>query len=184
MKAGERLACALAKAEQAALNQVLVELAKVDYRIMRQLECKFGVEVPVEELVAATRRAIADATKFDERDRNRDFAVDYEAYNAVAREFRILTKIGALRGAMRLALELMAKGSLQVEASDVGMMQEELEECLKVVIEGVDQDAGLSPTESKEWCAAMIREDRLGFICDPELQALSEQFEISSPSEF
>ena len=38
-----------------------------------------------DELVAATRQAIADATDFDERDINRNFDYDYEAYSEVKR---------------------------------------------------------------------------------------------------
>jgi hypothetical protein len=36
-----------------------------------------------DELVAATRQAIADATAFDARDINRNFDYDYEAYGEV-----------------------------------------------------------------------------------------------------
>ena len=41
---------------------------------------RFELEAPPEELAAATRQAIADATDFDERDINRNFDYDYEAY--------------------------------------------------------------------------------------------------------
>jgi len=56
---------------------VLVELAREDRGILRQLDARFELEAPPQELVAATRQAIADATDFDERDANRNFAYDY-----------------------------------------------------------------------------------------------------------
>ena len=74
----ERLAKALAKRTKAELIEALVETAKADRGILRRLETRFGVEAPSEELVAATRQAIADATDFDEREINYNFDYDYE----------------------------------------------------------------------------------------------------------
>ena len=104
---------------------------------MRRLESRFEVEPPPEELVAATRQAIADATDFDEREINYNFDYDYEAYSAVKRDFGRLIDLGHLRDAMELSLELMSQGSYQVEMSDEGLMTDDIEECLEVVVKAV-----------------------------------------------
>ena len=70
----------------------------------------FELKAPPEELVAATRQAIADATYFDKRDINRNFDYDYEAYEAVKRNLTRLIDLGHLRSAMDLSLELMSQG--------------------------------------------------------------------------
>ena len=57
-----------------------MELAEADRGVLRQLTARFDVATTPDELVAATHQAIADATDFDERDINRNFAYDYEAY--------------------------------------------------------------------------------------------------------
>jgi hypothetical protein len=64
-----------------------------------------------DELVAATRQAIADVTAFDEREINRNFDYDDEAYAEVNRNLGRLIASGRLRSAMPLALELMKRGS-------------------------------------------------------------------------
>jgi hypothetical protein len=56
-----------------------------------------------DELVAATRQAIADATAFDARDINRNFNHDYEAYVEVKWNLGRLVASGQLRLAMQLA---------------------------------------------------------------------------------
>jgi len=87
--------------------------------------------------VAATRQAIADATYFDKRDINRNFGYDYEAYEAVKRNLKRLIDLGHLRSATDLSLELMVKGSHQIEASDEGLMTDAVKECLGAVLEAV-----------------------------------------------
>ena len=68
---------ALARRKKAELVDVLVELAQADRGVLRQLTARFDVATAPDELVAATRQAIADATDFDEREINRNFAYDY-----------------------------------------------------------------------------------------------------------
>jgi hypothetical protein len=70
---------ALARRKKAELVDVLMELAQVDRGLLRQLTARFDVATTPEELVSATRLAIADATDFDEREINRNFDYDYEA---------------------------------------------------------------------------------------------------------
>ena len=174
----ERLRKALAKRTKDELIDVLVELAGEDRGILRRLDARFELEAPPKELVAATRQAIADATDFDERDINRNFDYDYEAYSEVKRNLSRLIDLGQLRLAMELSLELMKQGSHQVEMSDEGLMTDDIEECLQVVMQALKK-CDLPPGEVIAWCAAMLKSDRVGFICDRELRALQHHFEGS-----
>jgi hypothetical protein len=126
--------------------------------------------------VVATRQAIADATDFDERDINRNFSYDYAAYDAVKRNLRRLVGLGQLRLAMELSLELMDQGSCQVEMSDEGLMTDDIEECLKVVLQAL-RNCDLPASESMAWCRDMLKKDRVGFICEEELKALQHDLE-------
>ena len=58
-------------------------LSQVDRGVLRQLTARFAVATTLDELVAATHQAIADATAFDKRHMNRNFDYDDEAYWAV-----------------------------------------------------------------------------------------------------
>jgi len=172
----EGLRKALAKRTKGELIDALVEFAGDDRGILRRLDARFELEAPPQELVAATRQAIADATYFDKRDINRNFRYDYAAYSAVKRNLGRLIGLGQLRSAMELSLELMEKGSYQVEMSDEGLMTDDIEECLQVVMEAL-QKCDLPAGEVIAWCAEMIKRDRVGFIYDQELRALQLQFE-------
>ena len=175
----DRLGAALAKRTKAELVDALVEIARDDRGLMRRLESRFGVETPPKELVAATRGAIADATDFDDREINRNFDYDYEAYSVVKRNFGRLIEMGHLRAVMELSLELMSQGSYQVEMSDEGMMTEDVEACLQVVIKAL-RECDLPAVEVIAWCAGMVTRDRVGFICDKELRALQDSFRGSA----
>ena len=172
----ERLRKALAKRTKGELVDVLVELAGADRNLLRRIDARFGLEAPPQELVVATRQAIADATDFDERDINRNFDYDSEAYDQVERNLVRLVELGQLRLAMELSLELMDQGSRQVEMSDEGLMTEEIEECFQVVAQAL-QKCDLPRGEVHAWCDEMLRRDRVGFIYDRELQVLRKHFE-------
>jgi hypothetical protein len=165
------LRAALTRRKKAELVEVLMELAEADRGILRQLTARFDVAPAPDELVAATRQAIADATDFDERDINRNFDYDYEAYGEVKRNLGRLIGSGQLRQAMPLALELMKRGSYQVEMSDEGLMTEDIEACLKVVLEAL-RKCDLPAAEVIAWCSAMLENDRIGFIAREPLQSL------------
>jgi hypothetical protein len=90
---GARLGKALAKCRKADLVDILVELAKEDRNVLRRLDSRLELEAPPPELVAATRQAITDATDFDERDINRNFSYDYEAYEEVKRNLTRLVPV-------------------------------------------------------------------------------------------
>ena len=169
----------MAKRTKAELIDALLELAADDRRISRQLEERFELETPPQELVAATRQAIADATYFDQRDMNRNFPYDHAAYDAVQRNLGRLIGQGHLRAAMELSLELMVKGSQQIEMSDEGLMTDEVEECLQVVLEALPK-CDLPADEVVAWCAHMRAGDSVGFVCDRALQSLRQHFEALS----
>ena len=168
---GERLRKALAKRTKNALMDALVELAREDRNILRRLSERLELEAPLEELVVATRRAIADATDFDERDINHNFDYDDAAYSEVKRNLSRLVDQGQLRLAMELSLELMKQGSCLVDMSDEGLMTDEIEECFQAVTKALKK-CNLPPAEVVAWCKEMIASDRVGFIYREELQTL------------
>ena len=173
-----RLRKALAKQTKAQLIDVLVELAREDRNVLRSLGERIDVEAPPQELAMATRQAIVDATAFDERDINRNFDYDYQAYSEVKRNLGRLTAQGELRLAMELSVELMKQGSYQVEMSDEGLMTSDIEECFSVVVKALKK-CDLPPGEVITWCEAMTKSDRVGFIYERELQGLRDHFEAS-----
>jgi hypothetical protein len=166
---------ALIKQNKAELVDVLLELAKADRGVQRQLTARFDVPATANDLVAATRQAIADATDFDERDINHNFSYDYEAYGEVKRNLGRLIDTRQLRLAMQLSLELMKDGSYQVEMSDEGLMTEDIEECLSIVFKALKK-CQLPSDEIVTWCSAMLANDRVGFIADEELELLRKRF--------
>ena len=166
----------LARRKKTELVDVLMELAEADRGVLRQLTARFDVATSPDDLVAATRQAIADATDFDERDINRNFDYDYEAYGEVKRNLGRLIGSGRLRLAMPLALELMKRGSYQVEMSDEGLMTEDVEEGLNVVLEAL-RKSDLPAAEVIAWCSAMLENDRVGFIAREPLQSLRNHFQ-------
>ena len=162
---------ALTRRKKAELVDVLVELAQADRGILRRLTARFDVATAPDELVAATRQAIADATAFDKRDINRNFAYDYQAYSEVKRNLGRLIGSGQLRPAMELSLELIKQGRYQVEMSDEGMMTADIEDGLNVVLEAI-RKCDLPAAEVIAWCSAMLDSDRVGFIAREPLQSL------------
>jgi len=177
----QRLRKAAAKRTKDQLLDLLVELAREDRAVLRRLAERIDLEASPQELVAATRQAIVDATDFDERDANRNFDYDYRAYGEVKRNLGRLIDQGELRLAMELSLELMKQGSYQVEMSDEGLMTQDIEECLAVVTQALKK-CDLPPGEVIAWCAEMAKRDRMGFIFERELGAIRNHFEsLRSP---
>ena len=167
---------ALTRQKKAELIDVLVELAQADRGVFRQLTARFDVVPAPDELIAATRQAIADATDFDEHDINRNFDYDDQAYSTVKRNLGRLIGSGQLPLAMSLALELMKRGSYQVEMSDEGLMAEDIEDCLNVVVEAL-RTCDLPAAEVIAWCSAMLEKDRIGSIAREPLQSLRNHFQ-------
>ncbi len=98
---------------------------------------------------------------------NYNFAFDQRAYDAVQRGLSQLVRKEGIEQAKALALKLMRKGSYQIECSDEGLMQEEIENCLRPVISAVAASSGDS-----EWGRQMLRCDRTSCICRRELTEL------------
>jgi uncharacterized Zn finger protein len=169
---------ALSKRTKGELVTVLLELAQTDRGILRQLTSRFGVVAAPDELIAVTRQAIADATDFDERDMNRNFDYDYQAYDEVKRNLSRLIASGQLRPAMRLALELMKQGSYQVEMSDEGLMKDDIEDCMSVVLKALAK-CDLPADEVVAWCSAMLKNDRVKFIARAPLGALRNRLQAA-----
>jgi hypothetical protein len=170
---------ALSKRTKTELVAVLLELAHADNAIHRRLTARFDVALAPDQLADATRLAIADATDFDERQVNRNFDYDYEAYSEVQRNLSGLITAGKLRLAMQLAMELMKEGSYQVEMSDEGLMTADIESCLSVVIEALTK-CDLPAKEVIAWCSAMLAADRGGFISLEPLESLRNQLQARS----
>jgi hypothetical protein len=170
---------ALNARSKADLVSVLLELAQADRRVLRQLTVQFDVAAAPKELVAATRQAIADATDFDEREINSNFDYDYEAYNEVKRNLARLIASGNLRESMKLSLELMKQASRQVEMSDEGMMTDDIEDCLSVVLKELKK-CDLPANDVIAWCSAMLANDRVGFIARDPLQSLRSHLQAAS----
>ncbi|MCA9050763.1 MAG: hypothetical protein KDA89_18620 [Planctomycetaceae bacterium] len=162
---------ALRKRTKADIIDLTLTLAKEHPAVARDLEHELAIEKPVDLLSADVSSAIGRATDFDERMMNYNFAVDWQAYEDVRTGLGKLIELGQLEDAKTLALKLMKNGSYQVECSDEGLMTDDIESCLKLVINAVktDENAGAS-----QWAAEMLRADRVGFICDQELKRLAE----------
>lgn len=164
----------LTKLKKSDLIDFLSELALVDQGIRRQLMARFNFAVPPEELVVWTRQAIIKATAFDKRNINRNFDYDSDAYAEVERNLSCLIASGQLRVAMQLGLELMKSGSYQVEMSDEGLMTEDIEHCLRVMIQSLAK-SDLPASEVIAWCEAMNTSDRTGFIATRLTDTLRRQ---------
>lgn len=141
---------ALAQHTKGDLIDALVEIARDDRAVLRRLAAHFDLHAPLTDLLAETRQAIADATAFDERDINRNFSYDAEAYSHVERNLQRLIELEQLRPAMTLSLELMDQGSRQVEASDEGLMTDDIAACLQPVLKAI-RTCDLPATELTTW---------------------------------
>jgi uncharacterized Zn finger protein len=172
--AATKLRQALARLKKGELLDILVELAEADRGILRQLTARFDVATAPDELVAVTRRAIIDATDFDDREINCNFDYDSQAYGEVKRNLGRLIDSGQVRLAMELSLELMKQGSEQVEMSDEGMMTDDIEDCLSVVLKAL-RKSDLPAVDVIAWCSAMLKADRVGFIASEPLESLRNE---------
>ena len=63
--------------------------------------------------------------------------------------------------------------------SDEGLMTDDIEACLMVVIKALKK-CDLPAGESLAWCSAMLENDCVGFICQRELKSLRQHFEAST----
>jgi len=161
---------ALRKRTKADITCLVMTLAKNHVAMARDLETELVIEKPVALLVVDVSSAIDRATDFDERMINHNFDVDWQAYEDVKQGLEELIELGQLEDAKTLALKLMKDGSHQVECSDEGMMTDDIQDCLKPVIQAVQAD----DKEAGKWAAEMLRADRVGFICEQELKQIEK----------
>jgi len=57
--------------------------------------------------------------------------------------------------------------------SDEGLMLDQIEACLRVVLEAVEQSS-LPPAQKTRWLAELKHADRLQMICEREIKRLAE----------
>jgi uncharacterized Zn finger protein len=174
-----RLRKVLAKQTKAVLLDLVMDRARDDRKHLQALEAQFHIEPPPEELYESTRRAIADATDFDDREMNYNFDYDGQAYQTVQKNLKRLVAQGCFNEAMELSLDLMSQGSYQVEMSDEGLMTSDIEDCLQVVVKALKK-SDLPAEKVRSWCEAMAKKDRVGFICDDPLKALQKHLQAVS----
>jgi hypothetical protein len=86
---------------------------------------------------------------------------------------------GHLRTAMKLSLDLMKAGSRQVEMSDEGLMVEEIEDCLRVILKAL-KGCDLPTNQVAEWCSTMVASDRVGCIASKEIRALKSSLKATT----
>jgi uncharacterized Zn finger protein len=178
-KAADRLRKVLSKQPKAVLLDLVVDFASKDRTCLRKLEAKFHIEAPPEDLVVSTKAAITDATDFDESQMNYNFDYDYQAYSTVQKNLKRLVDLRCFDEAMELSLDLMSKGSYQVEMSDEGMMTGDIDDCLQVVVKALKK-SDLPAKKVLNWCAAIVKKDRVGFICEDQLKALRKHLQAVS----
>ncbi len=163
----------LAKQTKAVLIDELIGLIKADRRLERSLMQRFQIAVPPAMLIQETRQAISDATDYEEFETGTNFDYDYGAYQTVQNNFKKLIKEGQIELVMELALELTKSGSAQMEMSDEGLMYDDIEACVHVVIKAL-KSADLTTESIQIWAQQMQHADRIDCICDTELTALAK----------
>jgi hypothetical protein len=162
------LRAALKKTRKADVVELVLQMARQEKASQWLLEQEMGLDKPVHLLVNDIEVAMEIATRVDEARLNYNFNFDRRAYDAVRRGLLQLLQKDGLEEAKTLALKLMDKGCYQIDCSDEGLMQEDIEDCLRPVIAAV---AG-SPGAGK-WARRMLGPDGRCFLCRPELIELA-----------
>jgi hypothetical protein len=164
----ELLRSTLKRIKKADLVELTLRISQEDKATQWKLENEVALDKPVDLLVHDIEVAIDIATKVDELRLNYNFDYDWRAYEAVRRGLSQLIHKNAIEEAKSLALKLMDKGSYQIECTDEGLMQEDIESCLQPVIAAVAESSA-----SREWAMEMLQHDRMGFVCEQELTELA-----------
>ncbi len=132
------------------------------------LENEIRLDKSVDLIVHDIGSAIDLATKVDQQRLNDNLDYDWRAYAAVRRGLSELIQKDFIKEAKNLALRLIDKGSYQMECSDEGLMQEEIEDCLRPVIGAVANLPG-----GQGWALEMLGHDRMGCLCEQELRKMA-----------
>ncbi len=159
---------ALNKRTKADLVELAMRFADEEKGSEWILEEALDLAKPGDLLIHDIGTAIIAATKVDERRAKYDFTYDHRAYDAVHRGLTRLIGKGELESAKRLGMTLMDMGSYQMECSDEGLMLDDIEKCLRPVIDASAHSGG-----AREWAREMLRLDRIGTICRRELLVLA-----------
>ena len=142
-----------------------------DPSVRWSIEAKINEGKPTYLIAHDLRHAIEVATRVDKSKLNSNFSYSWQAYEEAERGFKALVGLGELEVAKVIAIEFMKEASYQVACSDEGLMVEEIEACLKLVIQAVADD---QPNTHRDWALAMLQADGSGFICRSALEALLE----------
>ena len=164
----ELLRAALKKMKRADVVELTLCIAQEVKASEWTLESEIELDKPVDLLVNDIEIAIEIATRVDEQQMNRNPKIDWRAYDAVQRGLSQLIRREGIEEAKALALNLMQKGSFQIECSDEGLMYEEIESCLRPVISAVAESSA-----GDEWALKMLRHNSTGFVCRRELTELA-----------
>lgn len=148
--------------------ELTLQLAEGQMASQWTLEKELNLDKPVDLLVHDIESAIEIATQVDELQLNHNFDYDWRAYEAVHWGLEQLIAKDAIEEAKALSLSLAKKGSYQMTCSDEGLMQEDIENCLRAVISAVTD----SP-DAAEWAWKMRLNDSSGFLCEEELRELA-----------
>ena len=90
------------------------------------------------------------------------------------RNFKTLIKDARWNEVCDLALILMKQGSQQAESSHQGLMVNDIEECLNIILNKIKKST-LTWGQIEKWAVKMLEIDRIGCISIDELQELSGQ---------
>ena len=164
----ELLRATLQRIKKADLVELTLRITQEEKASEWMLENEIELDKPIDLLVHDVEVAIDIATKVDELRLNYNFHYDWRAYEAIRRSLSQMIQKNAIEEAKSLALKLMDRGSYQIECSDEGLMQEEIEGCLRPVIAAVAGSSG-----GREWALQMLQQDRIGVVCRQELSELA-----------
>ena len=162
------LRSAVRNLKKADLIELTLRVVQEDKACEWMLEQEVGLQKPADLLVHDIELAIDIATKVDELRLNYNFPYDCRAYAAIERGLVQLIQKRNSAEVKSLALKLIEKGSYQMECSDEGLMQEEIEDCLRPVIAAVAETGG-----GADWALEMLQHDRIGGLCEQELTELA-----------
>ncbi len=168
---GERSALielALNKLKKSELIELLIRLDTFDPSVRWSIEADIHLKKPPNLIAHDLRQAIKIATRVDQSQLNTNFRYSWQAYEETERGFTALVGLGELELAKEIAIEFMRDASYQVECSDEGQMDEEIEACLNPVIQAVGDQKDLH----RGWAIAMSQADGTGFICRSALEKI------------
>jgi hypothetical protein len=164
----ELLRAALRRIKKADLVELTLRISQEEKASEWLLENELALDKSIELLVHDVAIAIDIATEVDDLRVNYNFAYDWRAYEAIRRGLSQLIQKNAIEQLKNLALKLMDKGSHQIECSDEGLMQEQIESCLQPVIAAVAK-----LPDGRQWAMEMLQHDRMRFLCEKELTELA-----------